>query len=176
MISRGPGAPSPAGAVPQGTVWWHGVLIGALVLLLSPVLLVLLLIYVIYVAALYAAIWAWWLPRGRDVLFAYSDSPVWQASLERDILPLIEDRAVVLNWSQRARWRTTLATVAFHHFGGHRSFNPLAVVFRPFRRARVFRFWQPFRDWKHGRREPLERMEREFLAALGIGKPHHSAA
>lgn len=48
-------------------------------------------------------------------------------------------------------------------------------MFRPFRRARVFRFWQPFRDWKQGQREPFERMERDFLAALGIERPHHTA-
>ena len=175
MTSRA-GAPSRTGAGPARTAWWHTVLIGALVVLLFPVLLVLLLIYAIYVVALYAAIWGSWLPRGRDVLFAYSNSPVWQDRVEREILPLIGHRAIVLNWSERARWRTTLATLAFRHFGGDRSFNPLAVVFRPFRRARVFRFWQPFRDWKHGRGEPLAQMEREFLTALGIEKRHHPAA
>jgi hypothetical protein len=49
-----------------------------------------------------------------------------------------------------------------------REFNPLAVVFRPFRPARVFRFWQPFREWNHGKREALERLEYELFAYLGI--------
>jgi hypothetical protein len=168
------GAPAQSDAWPQRAAWQ--VLGVVLILLLSPIILGLLLVYFVYAAALHAAIWAWWLPRGRDVLFVYSDSPVWQAHVEREILPHIERRAVVLNWSRRARWPVTLATIAFHHFGGDRSFNPMAVVFRPARRARVFRFWQAFRDAKHGNTRPLRRMEDEFLALLGVDRPAHPAA
>lgn len=58
----------------------------------------------------------------------------------------------------------------FRHFVGAREFNPLAVVFRPFRPARVFRFWQPFREWKHGKPDSLARLEGELFAYLGIRK------
>ena len=60
-------------------------------------------------------------------------------------------------------------------FGGWREFNPLAVVFRPFRRTRTFRFWQPFRDFKHGHPEALHRMESEFFGLIGVHRHDPSA-
>jgi hypothetical protein len=58
--------------------------------------------------------------------------------------------------------------MAFRHFGDSYEFNPLAVVFRPFRRTRVFRFWQPFHHFKHGRPEALQQLEGEFWDCLGV--------
>jgi hypothetical protein len=46
------------------------------------------------------------------------------------------------------------------------------VVFRPLRRARVFRFWQPFRDFKHGDPEPLRRLEKELFELIGVRREH----
>jgi hypothetical protein len=144
----------------------------AVVVLALPVILALaaigFLLYLLYSAALYLAIWSTWLSRGRDVLVVYSNSPHWQAHFEQDLLPRLAGRAVVLNWSERERWRGSLAVRAFRHFGGDRAFNPLAVVFRPFRRARVFRFWQAYREAAHGHRVPLDALEREFFAALDV--------
>jgi hypothetical protein len=140
------------------------------------VLLPLILLFVVVVLALFAVtsiclhvlIWSCWCVRGRDILFVYSDSPIWREYVEQRLLPPIRDRAVILNWSQRKGWNLSLARAAFHHFGGYREFNPLAVVFRPFRRTRKFRFWQPFRDWKHGRPAKLEQMEKEFFSVIGV--------
>ena len=137
-----------------------------------PVLLAYVVIWLlcslIWIVCLHLLIWIWWCPRGRDVLFVYSDSPVWHDYVETQILPRLGDRAVVMNWSQRQHWRgVSLARLAFYHFGGDRQFNPLAVVFRPFRRTRKFRFYQPFRDFKHGRPETLHKMEGEFFGLIG---------
>jgi hypothetical protein len=119
---------------------------------------------------LHIAIWTWWCLRGRDILFVYSDSPIWREYIDEHILPYLGERAVILNWSERKRWRISLARLAFHHFGGYRQFNPLAVVFRPFRRTRTFRFWQPFRDFNHGHPGALRQMENEFFGLIGIQK------
>jgi hypothetical protein len=54
----------------------------------------------------------------------------------------------------------------FHHFGGAGDFNPLVVLFRPLRLARVFRFWSAFKDWKRGYKEPVERLRKELFASL----------
>jgi hypothetical protein len=113
-------------------------------------------------------IWSWWCARGRNILFVYSDSPIWHDYIEQHILPNLGERAVILNWSQRKRWRLSLARVAFHHFGGYRQFNPLGVVFHPFRRTHVFRFWKPFRDFKHGHPEAVHKMEAEFFQLIGV--------
>ena len=148
--------------------WWQVALIIPLVPVIIAIAAVALVLFVVSTICLHIAIWTWWCLRGRDVLFVYSDSPIWRDYVEERILPYLGERAVVLNWSERKRLRVSLARLAFHHFGGYRQFNPLAVVFRPFRRTRTFRLWQPFRDFKHGRPEALRQMESEFFKLIGI--------
>lgn len=151
----------------------------ALLVVFSPLIIAILLIFFfLYVwagALLHVAVWCWWLPRGRDTLIVYSESPVWQQHMEAEVLPALSTRAVVLNWSQRRNWEFGLAVAVFRYFGGRREFNPLAVVFRPLRIARVFRFWQPFRDWKHGRPQRLEQLQAELFACLGVTKGNPAA-
>jgi hypothetical protein len=148
------------------------------IILLSPAILLLvvgiLALFVLTSICLHILIWTFWCVRGRDVLFVYSDSPIWHDYIQERLLPPIRHRAVVLNWSQRKRWRISLARAAFHHFGGYREFNPLAVVFRPFRRTRKFRFWQPFRDFKHGRPQALQEMEKDLFELIRV--PHYEKA
>ena len=152
----------------SSTNWW----LIAFLFLISPLLLVFVVLAVLYLVlysmALHLIIWSMWCSRGRDILFVYSDSPMWREHIEQNILPTLGSRAVILNWSERKQWRPSLATLAFAHFGGPREFNPLAVVFRPFRPTRTFRFWQPFRDFKHGNPESLCRIEREFAELIGV--------
>ena len=157
--------------------WWTPI---ALVLL-SPVIFGLLLLviplalcYFIYGALLHALIWVWWNSQGRDILFVYSDSPIWQEYVENHFLPLLSSRAVILNWSDRKRWHFSLSTLAFRYFGGQEEFNPMAIVFRPMRSARVFRFWKPFKDFKHGNPEALKEIEKDFFQL--IGAPYQPAA
>lgn len=148
--------------------WW----LLALVLVLLPVIVLLavvaLALFILTSIFLHVVIWTIWCLKGRDVLFVYSDSPIWHDYIEERLLPPIRQRAVVLNWSRRKRWQFSLARVAFRHFGGYREFNPMAVVFRPFRPTRKFRFWQPFHDFKHGRSDALHQMEKDFFSLLGI--------
>src|SRR6266545_1105648 len=139
--------------------WWQLVLIVPLVPVLLIVAAIAVLLFLVATVCLHITIWTWWCLRGRDILFVYSDSPIWHDYIEESILSHLGERAVILNWSRRKRWRVSVARLAFHHFGGYRQFNPLAVVFRPFRRSRTFRFWQPFRDFKHGHPEALHQME-----------------
>ena len=134
-----------------------------------PLLLVLIVLGLVYVLAgafLYTTVWCCWCARGRDVLFVYSDSPIWHDYVVERILPKIGARAIVLNWSERKRWRRTLPVLVFRFFGGTRSFNPMALVFRPFRFARSFRFYEPFKDYKHGNSEALTKMEAAFHKLL----------
>ena len=139
------------------------------IILLSPVLLVILLLYLAWGALLYLAIWLTWSTRGRRVLFVYSDSPVWKEIIEHEVLPKLDENAVILNWSQRKQWKPSLAMLAFEYFGGSRDFNPLALVFRPLRRVKVFRFYRPFRDYKHGNVEGLHEIIKNFLDTLKEG-------
>ena len=137
------------------TPWWLIALIVPVLPFLFVVALLALVCFVLASVCLHLIIWTWWSLRGYDILFVYSDSPMWREHIEQNILPTLGSRAVILNWSERKQWRPSLATLTFAHFGGPREFNPLAVVFRPFRPTRTFRFWQPFRDFKHGNPESL---------------------
>jgi len=124
-------------------------------------------LHLFYRAALYLLVWALWLPRGRDILFVYSDSPIWREYMAAQVLPLVQKRAVVLNWSERKKWpKGSLGPAVFRHFGGAREFNPLVILFRPLRPAKVFRFWSAFKDWKRGYAEPVERLCQEITAVL----------
>jgi hypothetical protein len=136
-----------------------------LIIVLLPVALVLFLIEAVILRLL---IWCWWCPRGKDILFVYSNSPIWHDYIEQHFLPRLGDRAVLMNWSERKRWRISLAKIAFRHFGGPWKFNPLAVVFHPCGRTHIFRFWQPFRDFKHGHPEALHKIEHEFFQVIGV--------
>ena len=141
--------------------------VGLLILIiLSPLLIPLIVTALIFhlLAGMFLnlAVWCCWCVRGRYVLFVYSDSPIWHDYVEAHILPRLAEHAVVLNWSHRSRWRRTLPVLAFRYFGGYRAFNPLALVFRPFRLPRHFRFHEPFREFKHGKTEAVAIMEREL--------------
>jgi hypothetical protein len=143
----------------------------ALLIVLLPILLPLALItiplYLLYGCALYVLVWMLWLPKGKDILLVYSDSPIWKEYMATEVLPLVQERAVVLNWSERSKWPWwSLEVDVFRRFGGSREFNPLVVFFPPFRRAKVFRFWSAFKDWKRGYREPVERLRQELFSVL----------
>ena len=148
--------------------WWQAALVVPFVPVLLALALLALVFYLGWSICLHVLLWSWWGIRGRDVLFVYSDSPIWRDYIEHQTLPYLGKRAVVLNWSHRRRWRLSLARMAFYHFGTDREHNPLAVVFRPLHRSRVFRFWQPFRDFKHGHTEALNKMEKEFFGLIGV--------
>jgi hypothetical protein len=123
--------------------------------LLAPIILPLslfaLTLYWLHHLALYLLIWCVWIPRGKDTLLIYSDSPIWRDYMTDKVLPLVERRAVVLNWSERSRWSNlSFAVHVFRSFSGGSEFNPMVVLFRPLRRAKYFRFWSAFKEWKHG--------------------------
>jgi len=132
-----------------------------------PLALIALVLWIAHRIVLYMLIWLLWLPKGKHILLVYSDSPMWHDYMIAQVLPLVEEHAIVLNWSERSQWpRWSFRIHVFRWFGGDREFNPLVVLFRPFRRAKVFRFWSAFKDWKRGHREPVERLRQELLSAL----------
>lgn len=149
-------------------LWWLGV--APLVVLLLAVALPLALAYVaawlVVTLLLQVVVWITWYPRGRYALVVYSDSPVWGPYFERELLPAVGPRGVVLNWSERKRWNWSLPVALFRVFAGSREFNPIAIVFRPFRWPRRFRFYQAFRARKHGNPEEVDEMRQQLLQLL----------
>jgi hypothetical protein len=136
-------------------------------LVLSPVILLVLTVYWAFRLVLHALIILTWLPKGKDTLLVYSQSPIWHDYMTTQILPLVRDRAVVLDWSERKTWRKYSVPVpAFRLLGGYRNFNPLVIHFRPLRPALEFRFWTAFKDWKHGDKKAVEQLRQQLTSVL----------
>jgi hypothetical protein len=108
--------------------------------------------------------WCWWFPRGRSVLLVYSDSVIWKQYFESQVLPVVKDKVLVLNWSGRKRWRPSIASWAFHHYAGRVDFNPAAFVFRPFRKVEVLRFYLPFKEFKRGDTAKVDELTARLFA------------
>jgi len=142
----------------------------AIVLLLPIILplgLLVLTLYWVHRLLLYLLVWCIWLPKGKDALVVYSDSPIWRDYMMQEIIPLLEDRAVVLNWSERNKWpKWSFAVHVFRSFRGQREFNPMVVIFRPFGSAIVLRFWSAFKEWKHGQTAAVDYLRRELKLYL----------
>jgi hypothetical protein len=140
--------------------------IALLLIILSPILIIAVFLNLLWGAFLYLAIWLTW--ARRRVLFVYSNSSIWKEYMEREILPYIQDRAVILNWSERRNWRPSLAVLAFRYFGGYRNFNPIGMVFRPFRFVKTYRFFEAFKSFKHGDPRKVEEIKKELFEILGL--------
>ena len=143
----------------------------ALIALLLPVILPLLILGLVLSAfnkvVVYLLVWVWWLPRGKDVLYVSSDSPIWKEYMEAEIFPLVAERAVVLSWSARSKWSAwSFAVRVFRTFGRGRDFNPMVVLFRPFRPAKIFRFLPAFQERKHGNSAGVELLRRDLIEAF----------
>ena len=110
-----------------------------------------------------------WKRHGISGLLVYSESPHWQAYVEREWLPKISTRFVTLNWSKHREWKSSLETGLFNWYLGCRwNFNPAIVMARGMRKPLVFRFYYAFRDAKHGNLTALERLERRLFEELNL--------
>lgn len=142
--------------------WW----LWPLLFVLLPFVVVAGVLWLFAAALLQLLVWVTWCPRGRYALVVYSNSPIWREYFEGNVLPAVGSRGIVLNWSERKQWRYSLAVALFWFFGGHRDFNPLAIVFQPLARPRKFRFYRAFQAFKHGRLEDVERMRGQLFELL----------
>ena len=143
----------------------------ALIALLLPIILPLaivgLVLHFLNKVVVYLLVWVWWLPKGKDVLYVSSDSPIWKEYMETEVFPLVAERAIVLSWSARSKWPTwSFAVRVFRTFGRGHDFNPMVVLFRPFRRARIFRFLPAFLERKHGNSTSVEQLRRDLMQVL----------
>ena len=156
-------------------------------IVLMPILLVLGLWESVHGGQVRRAFLAKWRPLGKHGLLVYSNSPNWQAYIERSWLPTLGQHLVILNWSERAGWpaKCPIEAALFHSYAGDRAYNPMAIILGPTSRGRldawrrgallealrgqpvsIVRFWQALRDFKHGKEGALRRAELAMDRAL----------
>jgi hypothetical protein len=140
---------------------------GPLLLLISPFVLVYFLLFRLQGVWLAFRYRRRFLPT-RPLLVVYSDSPNWKAHFESHLLPAIAERSVVLNYSQRATWSRTahLESSVWQHWAGDHSNNPCVIAFPPSGQPEVIRFYEAFRDFKHGKPEQLVAAEAAVMHFL----------
>lgn len=116
-----------------------------------------------------------WGPDGKSVIFVYSESPNWQSYIEQEILPKLSPYAISLNYSRRAEWKNNkpLEALIWEHWAGEREFNPMAIVLPNRGKVRTIRFYQAFRDLKHGKDRLLRQKEDELFEYVSQINTHH---
>ena len=152
--------------------WLQSIFLGVVVVLL--VLTVVLFLPIVLAGSRLWGQWlqaryrAKWSKHGKPILFVYSNSPNWQRYIEEHWLLQLQTHAIVLNWSERKAWapQRPFEARVFHHFAGSEAFNPIALYFPRRGSMRTVRFWQAFRDFKHGKEQKLREAEKELFEIL----------
>jgi hypothetical protein len=101
-------------------------------------------------------------------LFVYSDSSNWKDHIEEKILPRLEACSVILNWSKRREWESSMQFEArlFNQWAGSGEFTPTAILFPLLGKVKVFRLWQLSRNPKHGKNKVSKEAEQSLFAAV----------
>ena len=106
--------------------------------------------------------------RGKVILFGYSDSSNWKDHIEEKILPRLDACSVILNWSKRREWESSMQFEArlFNQWAGSGGFTPTAVLLPLLGRVKVFRLWQLSQNPKHGKNKVSKEAEQSLFAAV----------
>ncbi len=145
--------------------WWQMLLVVTAIVLVLLWLLLRLPFYLLYRVVLRIAVELLWGIRGKRILLVYSRSPHWQQYIESTWLPRIESHATVLNWSDRLLWARQhhLASLVFSHWKPEHNFNPMVILFPPWRPVQRIGFYNAFRDFKHGKESKLRDAETQLF-------------
>jgi hypothetical protein len=106
--------------------------------------------------------------KGKVILFVYSDSSNWKDHIEEKILPRLEACSVILNWSKRRQWESSMQFEArlFNQWSGLGEFTPTAILFPLLGKVKVFRLWQLSENPKHGKNKVSKEAEQSLFAAV----------
>jgi hypothetical protein len=106
--------------------------------------------------------------KGKVILFVYSDSSNWKDYVETKILPSLGGCSVILNWSKRREWESSMRFEErlFNQWAGSGEFAPTAILFPLMGKVRVFRLFQPSNNPKHGKDKVSKEAEQSLLATV----------
>ncbi len=106
--------------------------------------------------------------KGKVILFVYSDSSNWKDHIEQEILPRLQAHSVILNWSKRREWESSMRFEErlFNQWAGSGEFTPTAILIALRGRVKVFRLWQSSQNPKHGKSKVSKEVEQSLFAAI----------
>lgn len=140
------------------------VILAPIAIVLSPFIALAWAGYVAKRTWLIARLRAAW-PSNKFVLLAYTQSELWAPFIKQSLLPQLGDTVVPVDRSEESwKRKNAIEAKAVSFWGGRRAYNPIAIVIRDRWRVRVFRFYEAFQEFKHGRPRELEQLVAEFLA------------
>ena len=108
-------------------------------------------------------------PSEKYILFVYSQSEHWAPYIEEKILPSISEHTIVINRTTQQNWKNELKLEKrVIELWANIEDNPIAIVFKPKKGVKVFRFFEAFRDLKHGKESKLNELREEFYDYVSI--------
>jgi hypothetical protein len=118
---------------------------------------------------LFARIEKEWFPQSKYVFFLYSDSRKWKEYFESELIPKIQDKASIWNWSTRAQSGWGTDSIEAQIFKLHRPlgrYYPIAIVFIPGGVVKTFQFYTAYVDMIKSGDDRYKSLENEFLALV----------
>ena len=88
-----------------------------------------------------------WFPKGKNVLFVYSNRKIWKDYFETNLIPKIQNKSIIINWSNRHQngWdKNSLEAKALNAFRPSYNFYPLVIVFDTQKAVKVFPLYDSF--------------------------------
>ena len=120
-----------------------GIIIVPIIIIVLPVIFWIMLIVGILKTYIRFRLRIKW-PENTFILFTYSESENWTDYIEQKIIRRIAAHAQIIN------------------------INPVAIVFRPWKPAKVIAFYEAFRDLKHGKESTINAKTEELFQWLPV--------
>tara|TARA_R110002072_G_scaffold95501_1_gene210577 strand:+ start:977 stop:1450 length:474 start_codon:yes stop_codon:yes gene_type:complete len=145
-----------------------GIIIVPIIIIVLPVIFWIMLIVGILKTYIRFRLRIKW-PENTFILFTYSESENWTDYIEQKIIPRIAAHAQIINRSQQKDWKSRYPTErrALESWG-NLNINPVAIVFRPWKPAKVIAFYEAFRDLKHGKESTINAKTEELFQWLPV--------
>ncbi len=112
-----------------------------------------------------------WFPKDKYAFFIYSNSKKWKSYFEQELIPKIQSKAIIWNWSTRLQygWNNGLLEAkALKTFQTSRYYYPIAIVFLYSGKVKIFDFYTPYVKMLKSQNEnqDYKNLEKDFLDLL----------
>lgn len=107
--------------------------------------------------------------KNKNTFFLYSSSKKWENYFEEKLIPQIQDKAIIINWSTRHtdNWNGhPIAKEIFSLYRPRPYLYPSAIIFHPNGSVSKFSFYLPYIKMLKSGRKDYEVLEKIFLEMI----------